>query len=175
MVEIGVGSGEAALHFALANPEWHVLGIEVHRSSLARFVLSLEEVCLEQMSGPPAQLLNMTIADRDAVEVLALLPTASVSEVRVFFPDPWPKRSQRHRRLIQQPFLVSVARVLRLGGLLRLATDDDEYARQMNAEVLDAGAFRVHSADRPDRPVTYYESQALAAGRTVRDLCAVRT
>ena len=164
LVEIGIGTGEAALDFAQSHRSWHLLGIEVHRASLAGFLLALER-------ERPA---NVVVADTDAIEVLELLAPACVTELRAFFPDPWPKRKQRHRRLIQEPFLQLASRVLRPGARLLLATDDDDYAKQMSVELAASERFSIETTDRANRPITYYESRALAAGRTIFDFCAVR-
>ena len=51
--------------------------------------------------------------------------------MHIYFPDPWPKRKHRRRRLIQQPFLQGVRRVLRIGGWLGIVTDHQEYFQQI--------------------------------------------
>ena len=146
----------------------------------------------------------------------------SVSEVWVFFPDPWRKPRHRKRRLVSTAFADSVARVLRPGGVWRLATDWADYAWQMRdvleaVSALPAGIepdmtepyFRYDDAGaRPElgaetavegslgngpdpgspagvrggwserfagRVMTRFEDKGIRAGRTVRDLCAVRT
>src|SRR5436189_126787 len=74
----------------------------------------------------------------DAVEVLReQIAKGSLDEVLVLFPDPWHKKRHHKRRLIQQPFVELIASRLRTGGVLRLATDWEEYAQQM-LEVLSA-------------------------------------
>jgi tRNA (guanine-N7-)-methyltransferase len=98
--------------------------------------------------------------------------------IRVFFPDPWPKRRHHKRRLIQPDFVALAARRLRPGGTLHLATDWLDYAVQMR-EVCDAEPMLANSAPLdgegwatrpPWRPVTKFEQRARAEGRTVRDL-----
>ena len=80
----------------------------------------------------------MRIVPADAAQLFATaLPVASVSEVWVFFPDPWRKPRHRKRRLVSAGFADSVARVLRPGGAWRLATDWADYAWQMR-DVLEA-------------------------------------
>ena len=64
-------------------------------------------------------------------EVLSRLPDACADCVHVLFPDPWPKRRHKNRRMVDHEFLVEVARLLKAGGRLRLVTDDPDYARAM--------------------------------------------
>src|SRR5690625_6686837 len=78
------------------------------------------------------------MVEANAPEVLDhMLPAGSAQEVWVFFSDPWQKTRYHKRRLIQPKFLDQVARVLAVGGLLRLATDWSHYAAGMR-DVADA-------------------------------------
>src|SRR5262249_53397014 len=119
---------------------------------------------------------------RDAVEVLTeSLPPASLDEVHIFFPDPWHKKRHHKRRLIQSEFVDVLARVVKPGGRVLLATDWQDYAEQM-LEVLDAhNAFanlaREHShaspgfSARPEhRPLTRFERRGHRLGHGVWDL-----
>src|SRR5699024_7003685 len=81
---------------------------------------------------------NIRMVEANAPEVLDhMLAAASVTEVWVFFSDPWPKNSYHKRRLIQHKFLDRVARVLKLAVMLRIATACSHYPAQMR-DTLDA-------------------------------------
>lgn len=166
VVEIGSGQGHAIVHAAQAAPEKDFLAVEVFRAGLARTMLDAEREGVK----------NLRVVEANAPEVLAkLLPEASADEVWVFFPDPWHKVRHNKRRLIQPDFLPIVSRVLRDGGVLRMATDWEEYAEQMR-EVLDGGedferAFAGEWDDRFDgRVLTAFERKGHKAGRDIRDL-----
>lgn len=166
IVEIGSGQGHAIVHAAQENPDADFLAVEVFRAGLARTMLDADK----------AGVTNLRLAEANAPEVLAkLLPPASVTEVWVFFPDPWHKVRHNKRRLIQPEFTPVIADALRDGGLLRMATDWEEYALQMR-EVLDASdqferAFEGEWAERFDgRVLTAFERKGQRAGRDIRDL-----
>lgn len=166
MIEIGFGAGEALLEYARANPDVDCLGIEVHRPGVGHLLLGAQA----------ASLLNLRVICHDAVEVLQQLPAASISFAHIFFPDPWHKKRHHKRRLIQPPFVALLARVLTPGGVLRLATDWEQYAHQMR-EVLDAAtAFTNHAAEkgfveRPAiRPLTRFERRGQRLGHGVWDM-----
>src|SRR5699024_3853091 len=122
IVEIGSGSGEAVSHAAAANPESDFLAIEVYRPGAAQLAARIRREGLS----------NVRVACLDGVEVLdKLLPTRSVDELWVFFPDPWHKAKHRKRRLVQDSFVEKAAEVLAPTGVWRLATDWSDYAVQM--------------------------------------------
>jgi tRNA (guanine-N7-)-methyltransferase len=124
---------------------------------------------------------NLRVLCADAVEVLReCLPEGAIDEVVIFFPDPWPKKRHQKRRLIQPAFVAVLARALRPGGRLRLATDWADYARHMLEVMSAAPQFANASAaggavPRPaDRPLTRFESRGLRLGHEVADFEFVR-
>jgi tRNA (guanine-N7-)-methyltransferase len=179
VVEVGFGRGEATLAMAAAEPGRDVLAIEVHRPGVAALLHGLEATGLS----------NVRVVVGDAVPVLEnCLGPGVLDEVRVFFPDPWPKARHHKRRLIGPSFVRLVASRLRPagtlgvddpGGRLHCATDWEPYAEQM-LTVVDAEPSLRNQFDgyapRPIwRPLTRFERRGLDTGHTVRDLIAYRT
>ncbi|MFT4136243.1 tRNA (guanosine(46)-N7)-methyltransferase TrmB [Microbacterium sp.] len=166
IVEVGSGQGHAIVHAARSCPEIDFLGVEVFRAGLARTMLDAGR----------AGVRNLRLVEANAPEVLEhLLPEASASELWIFFPDPWHKTKHTKRRLVAPAFPPVAARALRDGGVLRLATDWDDYARQMRAVMADAAdfapAFDGDGAPRFDgRVMTAFERKGLRAGREICDL-----
>jgi tRNA (guanine-N7-)-methyltransferase len=102
-----------------------------------------------------------------------MLGPASLAEVRLFFPDPWPKRRHWKRRLVSTAFLDLVAERLAPGGRLHVATDWAHYATQVRRLVAGHPSYALLD-EVPWRPVTRFERQGLAAGRSPHDIVAVR-
>ncbi|WP_406249695.1 tRNA (guanosine(46)-N7)-methyltransferase TrmB [Microbacterium sp. M] len=166
IVEIGSGQGHAIVSAAASRPEDDFLAIEVFRAGLARTMLDADK----------AGVRNLRLVEANAPEVLSTyLPEGSASEVWVFFSDPWHKNRHTKRRLIRDGFGVTAARALADGGVLRLATDWEDYALQMR-EVLDAEpqferGFDGDWADRfGGRVMTAFERKGITKGRDIRDL-----
>ncbi|MFB7250319.1 tRNA (guanosine(46)-N7)-methyltransferase TrmB [Microbacterium sp. NPDC056234] len=166
IVEIGSGQGHAIVSAAASRPGDDFLAVEVFRAGLARTMLDADK----------AGVRNLRLVEANAPEVLATyLPEGSASEVWVFFSDPWHKKRHTKRRLIRDGFGATAARALADDGVLRLATDWEDYARQMR-EVLDAEplferAFEGEWADRFEgRVMTAFERKGITKGREIRDL-----
>ncbi|WP_203580479.1 tRNA (guanosine(46)-N7)-methyltransferase TrmB [Microbacterium hibisci] len=166
VAEIGSGQGHAIVHAATTNPDTDFLAIEVFRAGLARTMLDADR----------AGARNLRLVEANAPEVLQhLLPPASVDELWVFFPDPWHKKKHTKRRLVADGFAAIAAGALKDGGMLRLATDWEDYALQMR-EVLSAApefdaAFEGEWAPRFDgRVLTAFERKGARVGRDIRDL-----
>ncbi len=170
-LEIGFGVGEVIGALAEANPHIDYLGIEVHRSGVGRLLLHAHQSALK----------NLRIICHDAVDVLREhVADDSFDEILVFFPDPWHKKRHRKRRLIDSSFVALAAAKLRSGGVLRLATDWQDYAEQMLAVCNATAALKTLSADatyvpRPAfRPATRFERRGERLGHGVWDLAYLR-
>lgn len=166
IVEIGSGQGHAIVHAASSRPDADFLAIEVFRAGIARTMLDAERAGAD----------NLRLVEANAPEVLDhLLPAASVSELWVFFPDPWHKKKHTKRRLVTPEFAAVAALALKDGGMLRLATDWEDYALQMRS-VLNAAddfepAFEGEWSPRFDgRVLTAFERKGARVGRDIRDL-----
>ena len=167
VLDIGFGDGEALVTNALNNPGVDYVGVEVHEPGIGHLLLLLEH----------AGVGNVRVIARDAAEVVPqLVGDASFDAVDLLFPDPWPKKRHHKRRLVQPPFVAEIARVLKPGGFLHVATDWADYARHTR-EVLAADArFTPVTADdlRNEplavRPPTKFERRGVRLGHEVADL-----
>ncbi|WP_394813604.1 tRNA (guanosine(46)-N7)-methyltransferase TrmB [Streptomyces hazeniae] len=166
--EIGFGMGEATAQMAADDPATGILAVDVHTPGQGNLLRLAER----------NDLVNIRVANGDAIILLReMLAPDSLSGLRLYFPDPWPKKRHHKRRIVQPEFLDLAAVPLRPGALVHLATDWEPYAEQM-LEVLTAHpAYENASAGggfaepRPSvRPMTRFERQGLHKGHMVRDL-----
>jgi tRNA (guanine-N7-)-methyltransferase len=169
VLEIGFGMGEATAPMAAADPARDVLAVDVHPPGVGALLRHVEYLGLG----------NVRVAVGDAVELLRdRLAPGSLDEVRIFFPDPWPKTRHHKRRLVSPSFVRLVVDRLRIGGRLHCATDWTPYAEQILDVVRDEPHLENEHdgfAPRPQwRPVTRFERQGLARGHAVHDVLARR-
>jgi len=164
VVELGFGRGEFLLALAEAQPERAFLGVENSGKRVHKRARRLARLPLR----------NVRIVQARAEDVVAeLLPEGSVETFWINFPDPWPKKRHQRRRLVQSGFARALALRLAPGGRLELATDDADYAAQMDAvlagEPLLENALAPHAFARevPGRKPTAYELEWRAEGRSL--------
>ena len=170
VLEIGCGTGTSTLAMAQSEPDIDVVAVEVYRRGLAQLLSAIDREGVT----------NIRLVRGDGMDVLEkLVGPQSLTGVRVFFPDPWPKSRHHKRRLLQPATVTLIADRLRPGGVLHAATDHAGYAEQI-ADVGDGEPLlrRV----RPDeslpisvhRPTTKYETKARDAGSAVTELLWIR-
>ncbi|PWV82108.1 tRNA (guanine-N7-)-methyltransferase [Prauserella marina] len=165
LLEIGSGMGETTSRLAASAPETNYVAVEVYEAGLGQLMLRAEKLGIG----------NLRLLHGDAVVLLTEhIARDSLAGVRIFFPDPWPKKRHHKRRLVQPEFVRLVADRLASGGTLHLATDWENYAEQM-LEVCSAEPTLRNRFDgwapRPEwRPVTKFEQRAEEEGRVSHDL-----
>jgi len=172
VMEIGFGNGEALAAAAAADPARNYLGVEVHLPGVGHL--------LHILTGRDID--NVRILCADAVAVLRQsIASGSLDEVRLYFPDPWPKTKQKKRRIVQPDFIELVASRLKPGGHFHLATDWQQYARWMR-KLIDPSPLFINSGGesgyvpKPDgRIETHFERRGLKLGHGVWDLVYVRS
>lgn len=171
VLEIGCGTGTSTLAMARDEPDIDVVAVEVYRRGLAQLLGAIDREGIG----------NIRLIRGDGVDVLThMFGPDSLTGVRVFFPDPWPKARHHKRRLLQPDTVALIADRLRPGGILHAATDHMGYAAHI-AEVGDAEP-RLKRVDADDaglpistaRPVTKYQRKALA-GTEVAELLWKKT
>ncbi len=165
VLDVGSGMGEATAEAAAADPSRGVLAVDVHTPGHGALLARAEA----------AGLGNVRVADGDVRVLLRdMLPPGCLDEVRVWFPDPWPKARHAKRRLVTAAFVDLVVSRLRPGGALHVATDWAPYAEQVAAVLAAAPGLGPVAGDRAGRPPTRFERRGESAGRPATDLRARR-
>jgi tRNA (guanine-N7-)-methyltransferase len=161
-LEIGFGGGERLLAAARAAPATVFIGVEPFLNGMAKAVSAIADDDLH----------NVRLFDGDAALLLDWLPAAALVEVDLFYPDPWPKKRHWKRRFVGPANLDRISRLLRPGGVFRVASDIDSYVDWTLRHVIARTDF-LWTAERADDwrlpfpgwTETRYEAKAKAAGR----------
>jgi len=158
-VEVGSGKARFLIEAARRSPAHDFLGLEL---SLAYY-----RTCRDRVAREGASNLRVVRADGRRFVERALAP-GSVRAFHVYFPDPWPKKKQRKRRLLDGTGLEVLASRLETGGTLRIATDHPDYAAAIGP-LLDtvADLERLDWSSLPEPPPTHYELKYRAEGRPI--------
>jgi len=160
-LEVGFGGGEHLAAQARSHPAVGMLGCEPFVNGIARLLSEIDRNDIR----------NIRIHPNDARDLIDALPDESIGRVFVLFADPWPKRRHHRRRFIGPASLAGLARIMKDGAELRLASDQMPLIRWMlfHATRHDAFEWTAQGPEdwrsRPaDWPQTRYEGKAVARG-----------
>jgi tRNA (guanine-N7-)-methyltransferase len=159
-MEIGFGNGDNLVEMAKQAPELNFLGIEVHEPGVGHCLLRIDQCGLT----------NVRTMCHDAIEVLEnQIPDAALQGINLFFPDPWPKKRQHKRRIVQAEFVMLLSRKIKPGGYFHTATDWANYAEHIDETVSANPAFSVTETKTSKRPETKFELRGKRLGHEIRD------
>jgi tRNA (guanine-N7-)-methyltransferase len=167
-LEIGFGSGQSLLAVAEAQPEHDFIGVETHQPGIGALCMGIQKGALK----------NLRVYYHDVIDVLEkCIPLGSLDGVQIFFPDPWPKRRHHQRRLIQPAFVQLIIERLKVNGILHVASDWEDYAKQMLDIVSQvpqlinvAGPYQYASRSSQRPVITKFEGRAIREGRSIWDI-----
>ena len=115
ILEIGFGDGGNLINSAKINSNFFYIGADPFLNSTAK--------CLNKLLK--YNLKNIAIWPDDIRKILKYFPHNSISEVKILFPDPWPKTKHQNRRLIQSEFIELIYSIIKPSGTITIATDHD--------------------------------------------------
>ncbi|MCY4644374.1 MAG: tRNA (guanosine(46)-N7)-methyltransferase TrmB [Bacteriovoracales bacterium] len=121
--EIGTGFGHFMLDYCRDHPAINFVGLDYRFKRSWQLAKRIHRM----------NLTNIRYLRARGERLHFIFGPKEVDDVFFFFPDPWPKKRQRKKRLFQSPLLESVHRVLKPGGKFFIKTDHDHYASWMVA------------------------------------------
>lgn len=161
IIDIGFGNGELLVSVANENTQTHFVGIEVYDAGIGHCLKLIDENNLK----------NLKIISGDAVEVLKFgIVDASISEINLLFPDPWPKKRHHKRRIINGDFIQLISKKLMPNGLVNISTDWENYAEQIDALFSERQDFEKKGFS--ERVLsTKFEERGVVLGYEIYDFC----
>jgi tRNA (guanine-N7-)-methyltransferase len=162
VLEIGYGGGEHLARQAQERPDTNFIGCEVFSGGVGKMLQAIEE----------GGLTNVRLFTEDALKLMMRLPDGCFEAAYLLYPDPWPKTRHHKRRFVSSTTMGELARLIRPGGQLFVATDIEDYADWTLAHVLREPRLRFTSTRAGDWHQPYpgwqptrYERKARREGR----------
>jgi tRNA (guanine-N7-)-methyltransferase len=159
-IDLGCGRGGFLVWAAQARPQRNFLGVERQLARLRKVDKKLQRAGLTN-----ARLLRVEAG----YFIGKLVPDHSVTAYHILFPDPWPKRRHHPRRLFQPAFVAELCRTLRKGGVVNVATDDEDYFAHIRNVM--SKQFRESEPEQlPGEAMSEFEKLFVTAGKRINRL-----
>jgi len=151
VLEIGSGHGHFLTELAARQPEWPHLGVDLLAGRVER----------ARRKQRASKLSLLRFEQADIWDLLAVWPDrCRLRQVWVLFPDPWPKRRHHDRRLLSEPFLYLVRRLMAPDGRLYFRTDDAAYFDWARERVEAHPGWESLTEDFPFERETVFQARA---------------
>jgi tRNA (guanine-N7-)-methyltransferase len=113
-VELGSAEAHLMLELAEAHPERQFIGLEIRAELIRRANRQAEKRGLRNFKN---------VFSNISVDLPRLFPPGRVDRFFLYFPDPWFKKWQHKRRVIEPSLAHGMLRALKPGGEIHVATD----------------------------------------------------
>ena len=120
-LEIGFGSGENTFHQALKNSNELFLACDPFLNGLIKLKKKIENKGIN----------NLYLTNFDFAKFYRFIEKISFKKIFILFPDPWPKKKHKKRRLINEEFVKILSKISSVGSKIIVATDDEDYVNQI--------------------------------------------
>ncbi len=164
VLEIGCGIGDFAVTMAGRHPDWNYLALDFYNKGCLKTCRRAERLGVANLR---------VVRDEARAFITRCLPLASLQAVFINCPDPWPKRRQRKRRLVNEEFVRTLSAYLRPRGDLYFSTDFADYGREVAAFMPRQRDFENQLApdlwrhDLPEYPRSKYMLKFMAEGQDI--------
>jgi tRNA (guanine-N7-)-methyltransferase len=133
-VEIGCNAGHVILEWAARDPSGAYVGLDWKFKPIFRGAEKAQKRGLS----------NLLFFRSHAERLRFMFAPGEIDFLYLFFPDPWPKKSQRKNRFVTAERLRAIAPVLKPGGIFHIKTDHPGYFEWMEKALEEAkDAWRV--------------------------------
>jgi len=134
VVEAGFGDGWFLSRMAREHPAWNIVGADISIGSVTRAFrrLQRERISNVRLYRGPVQFIIRNL----------VLP-GGLHRMYVNYPDPWPKKKHRNKRLLRADFFRLLSTRLQPRGTLYLTTDHAEYFCSAMEAAQGTGLFHV--------------------------------
>ncbi|MBR1648387.1 MAG: tRNA (guanosine(46)-N7)-methyltransferase TrmB [Alphaproteobacteria bacterium] len=176
-LEIGFGDGDHLAGHSAKHRDICYIGAEVFKNGIANLLslitgIKQNDEVTDDIKLLPERTDNVRIWDDDIRLLFPLIKDNSIDRVFLLFPDPWPKKRHEARRFINPGNLKILARILKPGGVLRVATDHIIYKIWTLRQLHESPDFRWTAAcgkdwkfEPSDWEPTKYQRKAIREGR----------
>ena len=161
ILEIGFGDGRSIIELERENSKYYYC-IESYHKGIQNLNNHIEK----------NRLSNIFVVYGDAVVVVEEeFNDDMLDEIKIFFPDPWPKKKHHKRRILNNYSLKMFLSKIKKNGRFHFATDHIDYAytvKNLLSNILKKKIEFMNS--RGNRPLTDYEFKAYRKKNLVFDI-----
>jgi len=167
ILDIGFGTGDSIVGMSAQSSDILFIGCEIYRAGIAAAMKQILEKNIVDN--------KIRFVRKDITYFMDFVDDNSFNEILVFFPDPWVNERDVGKRLIRKAMLDIFSRKMVSNGLLRIATDVEDYANHINKTMIDenqyiliqymkhkAGEIFNTTSSSIYRPITKYENIAIS-------------
>ena len=122
ILEIGIGMGENLIYLSRKNTQKNIIGVDPFKNGM----VNVSDYCMNN------NIKNIYLFPFVFQKFFDKFKNLRFNSIYILFPDPWPKKKHRKRRIINEQFLNQIFKILKKKGKVFISTDNCEYYENIN-------------------------------------------
>ncbi len=158
ILEIGCGNGHFLVNKALAFPDNNFIGIDIKPERVIKSIEKTKKLNLKNIKF---------LTDEGLHFISGYFKDNSLSLVYLLFPDPWPKKKHRKKRLLlKDEFIDALYKKLKEDGVFVYVTDYEEYFNASYEKIIKDARFDLENkSDNDEYSISIFGKKWKEEGR----------
>ncbi len=117
ILEIGIGMGENLIHLSKKNTKKNIIGVDPFKNGM----VNVSDYCINN------NIKNIYLYPYVFQKFINKFKKLRFDIIYILFPDPWPKKRHKKRRIVNGEFLKKIFEILKKKGKIFFSTDNLDY------------------------------------------------
>ena len=117
ILEIGIGMGENLIHLSKKNIKKNIIGVDPFKNGM----VNVSDYCINN------NVKNIYLYPYVFQKFINKFKKLRFDMIYILFPDPWPKKRHKKRRIVNEEFLKKIFEILKKKGKIFFSTDNLDY------------------------------------------------
>ena len=117
ILEIGIGMGENLIYLSKKNIKKNIIGVDPFKNGM----VNVSDYCINN------NIKNIYLYPYVFQKFISKFKKLRFDIIYVLFPDPWPKKRHKKRRIVNEEFLKKIFVILKKKGKVFFSTDNLDY------------------------------------------------
>ena len=117
ILEIGIGMGENLIYLSKKNIKKNIVGVDPFRNGM----INVSDYCINN------NIKNIYLYPYVFQKFINKFKKLRFNIIYILFPDPWPKKKHKKRRIVNEEFLKTIFMILKKKGKVFFSTDNLDY------------------------------------------------
>ena len=121
ILEIGIGMGENLIYLSKKNIKMNIIGVDPFKNGM----FNVADYCINN------DIKNIYLYPYVFQKFFNKFKNLRFDVIYILFPDPWPKKRHKKRRIVNEEFIQKILKILNQKGKVFFSTDNIDYYRNI--------------------------------------------
>ena len=164
ILEIGIGMGENLIYLSKKNIKKNIIGVDPFKNGM----VNVSDYCINN------NIKNIYLYPYVFQKFINKFKKLRFDIIYVLFPDPWPKKRHKKRRIVNEEFLKKIFEILKKKGKFFFSTDNLDYFINVKSIIKKFSNIKVKKINKIVTIKTKFYRKAEKKGNKINSLAFIK-